>query len=234
MKARSVLLEPWYSLRLEVPAESLGRVLTDIQRMGGGAGQPQTVGEETVIEASVPVAAFGDYAAEVAAYTKGRGRVSCTLSGYKPCPDQESVIKSIGYDPEKDLEDPPGSVFCGHGASFLVPWNEVESYMHLPALKLGADGVPFVPAPGEPDNSSSRGSRPLAPLEADKELLAIFERTYGPIKPSSFSCLESGGCVIFRDSAAFVMLASLATARKYCNTRMSIVSSFCSYFKLVG
>lgn len=186
MKARSVLLEPWYSLRLEVPAESLGRVLTDIQRMGGGAGQPQTVGEETVIEASVPVAAFGDYATEVAAYTKGRGRVSCTLSGYKPCPDQESVIKSIGYDPEKDLEDPPGSVFCGHGASFLVPWNEVESYMHLPALKLGADGVPFVPAPGEPDNSSPRGSRPLAPLEADKELLAIFERTYGPIKPRAF------------------------------------------------
>ena len=136
MKARSVLLEPWYSLRLEVPTENFGRALTDIQRMGGEAEAPQTVGDETVIEASVPVAAFGDYATELAAYTKGHGRVSCALSGYRPCPDQEAVIQSIGYDPEKDLDDPPGSVFCAHGAGFLVPWNEVESYMHLPALKL--------------------------------------------------------------------------------------------------
>ena len=186
MKARSVLLEPWYSLRLEVATENFGRALTDIQRMGGEAEAPQTVGDETVIEASVPVAAFGDYATELAAYTKGHGRVSCALSGYRPCPDQEAVIKSIGYDPEKDLDDPPGSVFCAHGAGFLVPWNEVESYMHLPALKLNEDGDPFVPAPGEQNGPSPRGSRPLAPLEADKELLAIFERTYGPVKPRAF------------------------------------------------
>ncbi len=183
MKAESILLEPWYSLHLEVPTESFGRALTDIQRMGGEAGAPETVGDETVIEASVPAASFGDYASELAAYTKGHGRISCALSGYRPCPNQEAVVKAIGYDPEKDLDDPPGSVFCAHGAGFLVPWNEVSNYMHLPALKLNEDGVPFVPASSGP---TPRESRPLAPLEADKELLAIFERTYGPIKSRAF------------------------------------------------
>ena len=185
MKARSILLEPWYSLHIEIPTESFGRALGDIQRMGGEAGAPQTVGNDTVIEASVPVAAFGDYASELATYTKGHGRISCALSGYKPCPNQEAVVSSFGYDPEKDLDDPPGSVFCGHGASFLVPWDKVSSYMHLPALKLNEDGVPFVEATGG-SVPSPRESRPLAPLEADKELLAIFERTYGPIKPRAF------------------------------------------------
>lgn len=184
MKAESVLLEPWYALRIEIPTENFGRALNDIQRMGGQAEPPQTVGDETVIEASVPAAAFGDYAAEVAVYTKGRGRVSCTLDGYRPCTDQKTVVESIGYDPEKDLDDPAGSVFCGHGASFLVPWNEVAGRMHLPALRLDEDGRPFVDAPG--DAPPSRETRPLAPLEADKELLAIFERTYGPVKPRAF------------------------------------------------
>ena len=191
MKARSILLEPWYALRLELPTPSLGRALADIQRMGGQAGTPETLGEETVLEASVPVAAFGDYAAQVAAYTKGMGRVACTLEGYRPCGDQQKVVEAIGYDPEGDTEDPAGSVFCAHGAGFLVPWDRVEDYMHLPALRLpgpepaapaeeeAAPVRPFDPAP------AARGG-PAATLEQDAELLAIFEKTFGPVRARGF------------------------------------------------
>lgn len=205
MKAESVLLEPWYALRLELPTASLGRALADIQRMGGETGESQTVGEETVLEARVPVAAFGDYATEVSAYTKGRGRVACTLAGYRPCQNQQAIVEEIGYDPEQDLEDPPGSVFCGHGASYLVPWREVEAHMHLPAYTWPAPASPQVPCGdgGEPEPpggglrappsgrgaSAGRGGtegKLPASLQQDAELLAIFEKTYGTVKPRGF------------------------------------------------
>ncbi|RKJ42163.1 GTP-binding protein [Acutalibacter sp. 1XD8-33] len=185
-KARSILLEPWYSLRLELPSPNLGRVLTDIQRMGGEADTPQTVGEETVLNAAVPVAAFGDYAGELAAYTKGRGRVACTLEGYRPCGDQEEVVTRLGYDPDQDVEDPTGSVFCAHGAGFLVPWDQVEAYMHLPAYPIPTEEEDPVPFAGAGRSGSAPPNPSKGTLEQDAELLAIFERTYGAVTYRDF------------------------------------------------
>ncbi len=184
MKAESVLLEPWYALRLELPPSCLGRAITDIQRMGGEADAPKAAGEETLLTASVPAAAFGDYAAELAAYTKGLGRASCSLAGYRPCRDQDSLVEQLGYDPEADVEDPAGSVFCSHGAGVYVPWHQVEKHMHLPAYSGlpkpdREEALPPFPESGSP------AAGPILPkptLEQDAELLAIFEKTYGPVK----------------------------------------------------
>ena len=204
MKAESILLEPWYELRLEIPSPSLGRALTDIQRMGGEAETPRTVGEETVLAAAVPVAAFGNYAGELAAYTRGRGRIACALGGYRPCGNQEEVRARLGYDPEQDVEDPAGSVFCAHGAGYLVPWDQVEDHMHLPAYRFPVsqeeNSGPFAEA-GRSSGVPQKPSR--GTLEQDAELLAIFERTYGEVKyrdfqpkpPKSPEEPESGGRV---------------------------------------
>ncbi len=130
-KAKSILLEPYYEFRLEVPTEMLGRAMTDIQRMNGSFGTPQTEGVTTVLTGSAPVALMRDYQTEVAAYTRGQGRMSCLLKGYEPCHNEAQVIEMTGYDPERDLDNPTGSVFCAHGAGFVVNWDQVEDYMHL-------------------------------------------------------------------------------------------------------
>ena len=130
-KAESVLLEPVYAFRLEIPSESTGRALNDIQRMYGSFEPPEMEGDMTVITGTAPVVTMQDYQKEVTAYSRGRGRVFCTLKGYEPCHNAEEVIASIGYDSEADVENPTGSVFCAHGAGFVVPWNEVEDHMHL-------------------------------------------------------------------------------------------------------
>lgn len=183
MKAESVLLEPWYALRMELPEGSLGRALTDIQRMGGESDPPETAGGEALLSARVPVAAFGDYALEFAAYTKGHGRLSCTVNGYLPCGEQEKIVAETGYDPEGDLEDPPGSVFCAHGAGFQVPWHEVERHMHLPPLDLPA---PASEEPSQPAPALRQRPSPAKGLALDNELQAIFEKTYGAVKPRAF------------------------------------------------
>ncbi len=133
-KAESVLLEPYYEYRLEVPSEMVGRALSDLQRMNGTFGSPEQVGEMAVLSGEAPVALMQDYQREVISYTKGRGRLSCSLSGYKPCSNAEEVLTAIGYDSERDLENPTGSVFCAHGAGFVVPWDQVEDYMHLESV----------------------------------------------------------------------------------------------------
>ena len=133
-KAESVLLEPYYEYRLEVPSEIVGRALSDLQRMNGTFGSPEQVGEMAVLSGEAPVALMQDYQREVISYTKGRGRLSCSLSGYKPCSNAEEVLTAIGYDSERDLENPTGSVFCAHGAGFVVPWDQVEDYMHLESV----------------------------------------------------------------------------------------------------
>jgi len=179
-KAESILLEPWYDFRLEVPTVNLGRALSDLQRMGGETGEPETVGEETVLTGSAPVSQLRDYAQEVAAYTRGRGRLTCTTGGYRPCADQAEVVAQMGYDPDRDLEDPCGSVFCAHGAGYTVPWNEVEAHMHLEGLDLEEDEE----APEEAPTPQRRASGPS--LASDKELQAIFEKAYGPVKPRAF------------------------------------------------
>ena len=182
-KADSVLLEPWYDFRLEVPTASLGRALSDLQRMGGECDDPVSVGEESVLTGAAPVSQLRDYASQVTAYTRGMGRLTCTSGGYRPCADQDTVVAQVGYDPDRDVEDPCGSVFCAHGAGFNVPWNQVEEYMHLEGLDLTEpeeEDIPDLPAQAAPKKTAG-GS-----LAADRELQAIFEKTYGPIKPRAF------------------------------------------------
>ena len=182
MQAESVLLEPWYDFRLELPAAQAGRAISDIQRMNGETAPPETAGEETVLTGSAPVAAMGDYAREVAAYTRGLGRLFCFPGGYRPCGEAEAVIASAGYEAERDVENTPDSVFCAHGGGFTVPWHEVPAHAHLDS------GVRFNPpeermeeAPRVRQSADYAGT-----VEQDRELQAIFERTYGPVKRRAF------------------------------------------------
>ena len=182
MEAESILLEPWYNFRLEVPAEQVGRALSDLQRMHGRVEPPETAGDTAVLTGSAPVEQLRDYGREVAAYTRGRGRLSCTSGGYAPCHNQEEVVAAMGYDPERDVENPPGSVFCAHGAGYNVKWDEVKAHAHVDSgLRLGEEPPEEESAPVRPRTSSYAGS-----LEQDKELQAIFERTYGKVERSAF------------------------------------------------
>ena len=184
MEARSILLEPWYSFRLEVPAPQVGRAMSDIQRMGGDCEPPETAGELTVLTGSAPVAGLRDYGREVAAYTKGLGRLSCTLKGYFPCHDQQAVVDAMGYNPERDPDNPTGSVFCAHGAGYTVKWDQVKEMAHV-TVGLTPDAPPpeeEAPTP-PPVRRSDRGLS----LEQDKELLAIYERTYGKVEHRTFA-----------------------------------------------
>ena len=179
------LLEPYYAFKLEVPSEYAGRAMTDLERMKGTFEPPEVDGENMVLNGVVPVATMQNYQREVVSYTKGRGRVSCVLQGYFPCHNAVEVVQNTRYEAELDLADPTGSVFCAHGAGFVVPWYEVKHYMHiqtgLPVLGQEACAAP------EPDrsgwNAHSGGGSTSAPFGADdKELEAIFTRTYGESK----------------------------------------------------
>lgn len=133
-QAESVLLEPYYEYRLELPSENVGRAMTDIERMHGTFGLPQTEADRTILTGTAPVSTMRDYQKEVHAYTRGNGTLQCTLKGYAPCHNTEEVLAATGYDSERDTLHPTGSVFCVHGAGFLVPWYEVKEYMHLPSI----------------------------------------------------------------------------------------------------
>ena len=179
-KAKSQLLEPYYEFRLEVPSEQVGRSMTDIQKMLGEFDTPKTEGEMTVLTGSAPVVTMRDYQKEVISYTSGRGRLSCTLKGYYPCHNQEEVVEAVGYDPEADLENPTGSVFCAHGAGFVVNWDRVEEYMHVESgwnAFAGQETKPEKPVTAK--NWKEENEKYLA---TEKELEEIFERTYGPIR----------------------------------------------------
>ena len=181
MSTKSILLEPWYDFRLELPAEQVGRAMSDLQRMNGEVNPPETFGEETVLTGSAPVAKLRNYAREVTSYTRGRGRLLCTLRGYAPCAEQDEVVEAIGYDPERDVENTPDSVFCGHGAGYNVKWDQVSAMAHLPSvLRPDAEEKP------REANTARRPSSYEGTLAQDKELQAIFERTYGPVKNRSF------------------------------------------------
>ncbi len=132
MMTESVLLEPFYSFRMEIPQESLGRALTDLQQMGASFTQPDLEDGRSVITGSAPVSRIANYAEQLAAYTRGEGQITCTLKGYEPCTNAEEIIAASGYDPELDLRNPPGSVFCAHGAGTPVPWYE-NACMWTPA-----------------------------------------------------------------------------------------------------
>ena len=189
MKAESVLLEPWYAFRLELPQASVGRAMSDIPARGGTFDPPETDGENSVLCGHAPVAAMRDYPMEVLAYTKGRGRVSLTVDGYRPCHNTEEVVARMGYQPEADVENTPDSVFCSHGAGYTVKWHEVEKQMHLPAvIRLRADD-------STPEQTVTRTARASysSPQELDRELKKIFERTYGKIQPRAFRSARSMG-----------------------------------------
>ncbi len=182
MAAESVLLEPWYAFRLELPANQLGRALGDIQRMNGETEPPETLGEEAVLTGTAPVSAMRDYAKEVAMYTRGQGRLLCRPAGYRPCPDAESVVAASGYDPERDMENPADSVFCSHGAGHTVKWNEVPLHAHVDSgIRLNAPEPPAEEPPVFRRSETYAGT-----IEQDRELQAIFERTYGPVKRRDF------------------------------------------------
>ena len=131
MQARSVLLEPWYDFILTLPTEQVGRAITDIRAMSGQFDAPESVGTASVLRGFVPASELGDYADQLAAYSQGQGSLQLSLRGYAPCHNQAQVVEELGYDPLADTENPPGSVFCSHGAGFHVPWDEVKSHMHL-------------------------------------------------------------------------------------------------------
>ena len=177
-KAEPVLLEPVYRFALEVPAEQVGRAMTDLQRMGANFAAPETLGETARISGTGPVRTLQDYGRQVAAYTHGLGRWNANAAGYQECADPAPIVAEIGYDPDRDTLNPADSVFCSHGAGVVVPWNEVESHAHLPMLQLEK------PEPEEsaPQPVRRRTSAYSGTLEEDKELMAIYEKRFGPIK----------------------------------------------------
>lgn len=179
-KAESALLEPYYDFRLEVPADMIGRGMADIQRMCGEFQPPQIEGETAVLTGSAPVVTMRDYQNEVISYSRGMGRLFCTLKGYFPCHNQEEVVQAFCYDPEADLENPTGSVFCAHGAGFVVNWDQVEEYMHVESGLL-LEPVERQPEPVEVRKKTWKEERD-AYQATEKELEEIFTRTYGPIR----------------------------------------------------
>jgi predicted RNA-binding protein with PIN domain len=131
MEAKSVLLEPYYSFQLELPEKMVGRAMINIDKMNGTCEISHSDGETAVLVGSAPVGSMRNYQRLVTAYTKGAGRLFCSLKGYEPCHNADEIIEYTGYDPEKDLANPTGSVFCAQGAGFIVKWDEVKSHMHL-------------------------------------------------------------------------------------------------------
>lgn len=238
MQAESILLEPWYAFQLTLPAEHLGRAISDLQTMGGTFSSPDNDGVWATLSGTAPVSAMKDYPLEVASYTRGRGRFSCSLHGYAPCHDQKQVVQAAAYDPEADLENTPDSVFCAHGGGFSVKWRDVPDYMHLESCLA----VPRTDPPTVPRVYSKN-------LDIDeKELEAIFERTFGPqrrreyqflgqaapaapkrtIAPPKPQCLIVDGYnMIFSwDILKELARDSLDTARQ---RLMDILSNYCGY-----
>ena len=198
-KARNILLEPYYEFRLEVPAEMIGRAMSDVQKMQGTFDAPEVEGETAILKGTAAVAQMRDYQKEVVSYTHGTGKLFCSLKGYAPCKNQDEVVQNIGYDPEADLENPTGSVFCAHGAGFVVSWDQVEAYMHLQSgvdmdeldSESWYEDVESAQNPGTAVHNANI-SRNISgkngkfsysgSYEEEEELQAIFERTFGPMK----------------------------------------------------
>ena len=181
MNASSELLEPIYRFRLEVPTENIGRAMNDIQRMQGKFDTPDTEGEISILTGTAPVALMQGYQKEVANYTKGKGRFSFELKGYEPCHNAEEVIAAIGYEPEADLDHTPDSVFCAHGAGFVVPWREVYDYMHLEkrSQKMAGQAAFGVANAIEAYQPISRSTKGIDDFIAQEEIDEIFKRTFG-------------------------------------------------------
>lgn len=187
--AKSVLLEPMYEFRLDLPTENIGKAMADIQRMHGRFNRPLTDSNHSVLTGEVPVSEMRDYARDVTRYTKGQGKLNCSFSGYQPCHNADEVIKQIGYDCDSDTDNPCDSVFCAHGAGYTVKWDEVPSHMHLPSALSSRkkSRLSDIIAPKK-DYFAQKNKVDLFAL--DKELMQIFEQTYGPVKPKKNSAVK--------------------------------------------
>ena len=174
MRAESVLLEPWYDFTIELPDELLGRAINDVRSMHGSFDSPEDNGEMACLHGSAPVAEMNDYSEELLGYSHGRGRISLRPAGYRPCRNQQTVVDAFGYDPEADLDNTPDSVFCAHGGGFTVKWNRVEEYMHLESCLKEQNDAPEI--------------APRLPMSIDdRELEAIMEREFGPIRRPQYA-----------------------------------------------
>ena len=177
--AKSVLLAPYYDFILEVPTENVGRAMSDIQFMHGTFNPPENYGENSVFTGSAPVSTMYDYARDVRMYTHGKGKLVCALKGYEPCHNSDEVIAEFGYDPDSDTDNTCDSVFCSKGSGYTVKWDEVKSHMHLPSILSTPKSV-YAQTFSKSRVSSYADKKDLFAL--DKELMEIFEQTYGPIK----------------------------------------------------
>lgn len=173
--AESVLLEPYYEYELEVPSENVGRALADLQYMSAEFGNPETVGEMSVIKGTAPVSELNNYQKEVIAYTRGRGHISLNICGYRECHNAEKVIEETGYDCDSDIENSADSIFCSHGAGYNVKWNEVYEHMHLPLAVQHDESY------DDEEQKALKVSKYIEKAVSDEELMAIFEMTYGKI-----------------------------------------------------
>ena len=174
---KSILLEPIYEFTLEVPTENVGRAMADIQYMSGTFDSPEVQGEMSIITGTAPVSTMYDYSKDVVRYTHGKGKLLCSLKGYEPCHNSQEVIERIGYDADSDTDNSCDSIFCSHGAGYNVKWNEVKNKMHLSSV-LSEPTKPTVGVRERLRNVKDKDSI----FALDKELMAIFEQTYGPIK----------------------------------------------------
>jgi predicted RNA-binding protein with PIN domain len=209
MMANSVLLEPVFDFRIEVPQENVGRVLTDIQKMSGTVGLPDLENGKSVLTGTVPAASLLDYAAELTSFTKGEGSITTTLSGYAPCHNTEEILEEFAYYPEMDTQNPSSSVFCSHGAGTLIPWDQVRDYMHVDSGwdpdtgdivktdlidNIDMEALKTLQAKSTRKTSDNRSFEEIDRdiRTTENELKEIFERTYGPIKSKVGNNEESG------------------------------------------
>ena len=199
MQAESVLLEPWYSFVLEVPAEQIGRAISDVRAMNGEIDSPEDAGGMMRLEGAAPVAGMNEYMQELLAYTHGRGRLSLTPGGYRACRDQQKIVDAIGYEPERDTDNPADSVFCSHGAGVNIPWNQVKDYMHLEScLKPPVEETAPAAAPRYRSLSID-----------DRELEAIMEREFGKIKRPQYSARQVNAAAskpVFEKKPEFIIV----------------------------
>ena len=185
MQARNVLLEPWYRFRLEVPPECIGRAISDVKAMHAEFEGPADSVDSLLLTGTAPVSEMQDYQKELLSYTKGRGRLTCRFEGYFPCHNTAKVVEEIGYDPERDADNPADSVFCSHGAGINVKWDKVKDFMHVDSGLRVADG--------EVVEASSPKVRTGRSLDLDERALEeIMNREFGPIKRPVYSAVTRG------------------------------------------
>ena len=173
--AESILLEPYYDYEIELPAENVGKAISDLQHMCAEFEAPESLGEMSVIRGNAPVSEINDYRSDLIAYTHGKGRISFALSGYKECHNTEEVIEEISYDCDRDTENSADSVFCSHGSGYVVKWNEVYEHMHLPLTLNDSEDI------DSNEQRNEKAARFIEKAVSDEELMAIFEMTYGKI-----------------------------------------------------